>query len=98
MPRRTPVSVPSTLRLADLHSLSTPYKLVNVRVPEDVFTAIYAIAAGLRCSKGKVVIALLNEGLDAFEERRGEFVRRSAACFAVSIDGRRRAALHTSRS
>jgi hypothetical protein len=78
MPRRPLASVlPSTLRLADLNSLSPPqYKLVNVRVPEHVFTAIQAIAAELRCPKTHVVAALLNEGLDAFEERRAEFVRR----------------------
>jgi hypothetical protein len=78
MPRRLPVSVPSTLRLAQLEPLFArhPEKLINARIPEHTLTAILAIAAELGCSKAKVVIALLNEGLDAFEERRGEFSRR----------------------
>jgi hypothetical protein len=70
--------VPSTLRLAELEPLFArhPEKLINVRIPEHTLTAIDAIAVELDCSKTAVVIALFNEGLAAFEERRGEFVRR----------------------
>ncbi len=64
------------MRLADLNSLSSRHKLVNVRVPEHVLIAIHALAAELGCSKVATVVALLNEGLDAFEKGRGEFVRR----------------------
>jgi hypothetical protein len=49
---------------------------MNVHIPTHTLTAIHVIAAELGCSKTAVVIALLNEGLDAFEDRRGEFVRR----------------------
>jgi hypothetical protein len=49
---------------------------MNVHVPAHTLTAIHAIAAERGCSKTEVVVALLNEGLAAFEERRGEFVRR----------------------
>jgi hypothetical protein len=49
---------------------------MNVHIPAHTMTAIHAIAAELSCSKTAVVIALFNEGLAAFEERRKEFSRR----------------------
>jgi hypothetical protein len=79
MPRRPQASVlPSTLRLAELEPLFArhPEKLMNIRIPEHTATAIDTLARELGCSKNDVVIALFNEGLDAFEQRRGEFVRR----------------------
>jgi len=61
------------LRLADLTQTRTPSKLLNLKVPEDVLHGIHAIAADLGCSKADATIALLNEGIDAFERRRHEF-------------------------
>ena len=61
------------LRLADLSRTRTPSKLLNLKVPEDVLNGIHAIAADLGCSKADATIALLNEGIDAFQRRRHEF-------------------------
>jgi hypothetical protein len=76
MPHR-PVSVPTTLRLSDLKSVFKPRKVMNVPIPENTLTAIQALAAELGYSQTDVIIALLNEGLDAFEERRAELVHTS---------------------
>ena len=65
------------LRLADLQEQSAggPAKLMNVKVPVDVADAIDGMVATLGCTKTAVVIALMNEGLDAFAARRDEFPR-----------------------
>ncbi len=42
---------------------------MNVKVPDTVLERIDAVAASLGCAKTAVVIALLNEGLDAFAEQ-----------------------------
>jgi hypothetical protein len=47
-------------------------KLMNVKVPANVLARIDRVAANLRVSKTEVVIAILNEGLEAAEsELRG---------------------------
>jgi hypothetical protein len=47
-------------------------KLMNVKVPAKVLARIDRVAANLRVSKTEVVIAILNEGLEAAEsELRG---------------------------
>ena len=62
------------LRLADLQEqTSGRSKLMNVKVPVDVAIGIERIAGALGCTKTSAVVALLNEGLDAFDERRDEF-------------------------
>jgi len=79
------------LRLADLGTERSPSKLMNVKVPADLNDAIDQAAADLGCSKTAVVIALVNEGLDAFAARRAEFpaargprrVRRGRPAVAV---------------
>jgi len=53
------------LRLSDLERRKTPSKLMNVKVPDNVSEGIDRVAQELGCSKTAVVIALLNEGLDA---------------------------------
>ncbi len=61
------------IRLSDLqgHGQRTPWKLMNVKVPDTVLQRIDAVAASLGCAKTAVVIALLNEGLDAYAEQQG---------------------------
>ena len=53
------------LRLSDLERRKVPSKLMNVKVPDNVSAGIDRVAEELGCSKTAVVIALLNEGLDA---------------------------------
>lgn len=53
------------LRLSDLERRRVPSKLMNVKVPDNVSDGIDRVAQELGCSKTAVVIALLNEGLDA---------------------------------
>jgi hypothetical protein len=53
------------LRLSDLERKKVPSKLMNVKVPDNVSDGIDRVAEELGCSKTAVVIALLNEGLDA---------------------------------
>jgi hypothetical protein len=56
----------SDLRLNDLrHRDRGASKLMNVRIPAHVSDAIHRVAKSLGVSKTEVVIALLNEGLDA---------------------------------
>jgi hypothetical protein len=59
------------IRLIDLQKQGqrTPWKLMNVKVPDTVLERIDAVAASLGCAKTAVVIALLNEGLDAYAEQ-----------------------------
>jgi hypothetical protein len=63
------------LRLADLESgiERVPTKLMNVKLPNSLWDAIDDVAEELGCTKTAAVVALLNEGLDAFGERRHEF-------------------------
>lgn len=70
----------ANLRLSDLEGgTSAPSKLMNVKIPASVAEAIDQVAAELGCSKTAVVIALMNEGLDEFGERRGEFPAEPSA-------------------
>ena len=62
------------LRLDDLSERVLEHtKLMNVRIPDTVDNAISAIVEELQCTKTEAVIALLNEGLDAFAVRRDRF-------------------------
>jgi len=62
------------LRLSDLVDRTpTPAVLMNVQIPDTVDAAIADLVSMLGCTKTAIVIALLNEGLDAFAERRREF-------------------------
>lgn len=67
------------IRLSDLQQQGqrTPWKLMNVKVPDTVLERIDAVAAALGCAKTAVVIALLNEGLDAFAEQQGATTPKS---------------------
>ncbi len=54
------------LRLSDLKKRErTSSRLMNVKIPAYVSDAIQKVATDLGASKTEVVIALLNEGLDA---------------------------------
>jgi hypothetical protein len=54
----------SKLRLSDLKSrIPSGTRLMNVKVPLDVLTAVDQLAKQLNASKTQVVVALLNEGL-----------------------------------
>lgn len=66
----------TNIRLSDLERGAGergPWKLMNVKVPDTVARRIDEAAAALGCAKTAIVIALINEGLDAFAERRQEF-------------------------
>jgi hypothetical protein len=65
----------ANLRLSDLEQQAdhNATKLMNVKVPTSLNDAIDEMASNLECSKTDAVIALLNEGLDAFAEKRHEF-------------------------
>lgn len=56
----------SQLRVSDLKKREyTVSRLMNVKIPAYVSDAIEKVAADLGASKTEVVVALLNEGLDA---------------------------------
>ncbi len=56
----------SDLRLMDLRRRDKGLsRLMNVKIPTDLSDAIQRVAKDLGASKTEVVIALLNEGLDA---------------------------------
>ncbi len=57
------------LRLSDLSRGPIPSKLMNVQIPTHVSDAIDKVARDLGCSKTAAVVALLNEGLDAAQDR-----------------------------
>lgn len=63
------------LRLSDLEQQAAhgATKLMNAKVPISLSDSIDSMAENLGCSKTDAVIALLNEGLDAFEEKRSQF-------------------------
>ncbi|MDX2171208.1 MAG: hypothetical protein SF182_29335 [Deltaproteobacteria bacterium] len=63
----------TNVRLSDLQQQGqrTPWKLMNVKIPDTLLARIDEVAATLQCAKTAVVIALLNEGLDAFAEQSG---------------------------
>ncbi len=70
----------SELRIADLKRCDpVPARLMNVKVPASIAGAIDRLAKDLRASKTDVVVALLNEGLEAATkkiERRARYWRR----------------------
>ena len=69
----------SDLRLNDLSGQQAPSKLMNVMIPAGTADAIDGVVAELGCSKTAAVVALLNEGLDTFEKRRGELTVHASA-------------------
>ena len=65
----------SDLRLSALRERTqVRSKLMNVKVPDTLHAALHRAVQELGCTKTAAVIALLNEGLDAFAERRTELV------------------------
>jgi hypothetical protein len=69
----------SDLRLEDLSGHQVPSKLMNVMIPAGTADAIDALVDELGCSKTAAVVALLNEGLEAFDKRRDELTARTSA-------------------
>jgi hypothetical protein len=64
----------STLRLSDLKTRTpTGSRLMNVKVPLDVVTAIDRLSKELKATKTSVVVALLNEGLAVAQKRHARF-------------------------
>ena len=61
----------SKLRLSDLKTRThTGTRLMNVKVPIEVVTAIDRLSKQLNTSKTNVVVALLNEGLAIASKKR----------------------------
>jgi len=61
----------SNLRLSDLKTRkASATKLMNVKVPIDVVSAIDQLSKQLRVTKTSLVVALLNEGLAVAQKRR----------------------------
>ena len=70
----------SDLRLTTLREhTQVRSKLMNVKVPDTLAAALDRAVKELGCTKTTAVIALLNEGLDAFAERRKGLVPGRAA-------------------
>ncbi len=69
----------SQLRLKDLNSGKGPSKLMNVKVPDTLHSAIDKVSAELGSSKTATVVALLNEGLDVLLETTPEARKRRPA-------------------
>lgn len=61
----------SNLRLSDLKT-RTPSgtRLVNVKLPLEIVTAIDRLSKQLNATKTSVVVALLNEGLEIAQKKR----------------------------
>ena len=60
----------TNLRLSDLKTRTpTGSRLMNVKVPVDVITAIDRLAKQLNASKTSVVVALLNEALEVAQKK-----------------------------
>jgi hypothetical protein len=60
------------LKLEDLKERSeiVPMKLLSVRVPVDLIQRIDDVVDLLNAGKGEVVVALLNEGLERYDDAR----------------------------
>lgn len=69
----------SDLRLEDLSGHQVPSKLMNVMIPAGTADAIDELVDQLGCSKTAAVVALLNEGLEAFDKRRRELTAHASA-------------------
>jgi hypothetical protein len=68
--RRRVEQMRADLRLSDLAEREiAPTKLMNVKIPDSVSDGIDQVADELSCSKTAAVVALLNEGLNAFASR-----------------------------
>ena len=66
------------LKLSDLKERSeiVPMKLLSVRVPVDLIKRIDRVVDLLNAGKGEVVVALLNEGLERYDQAKGGVRRR----------------------
>jgi hypothetical protein len=66
------------LKLDDLKERSeiVPMKLLSVRVPVDLIRRIDKVVDLLNAGKGEVVVALLNEGLDRYDQNKSIGKRR----------------------
>ena len=61
----------SNLRLSDLKTrIPSATRLMNVKLPVDIASAVDRLAKRLNASKTEVVIALLNEALARAQKRR----------------------------
>jgi hypothetical protein len=61
----------SKLRLSDLKTRTpTGSRLMNVKLPIEIITAIDRLAKQLSASKTSVIVALLNEGLAMAQKKR----------------------------
>lgn len=66
------------LKLTDLKERSevVPMKLLSVRVPVDLIQRIDHVVDLLNAGKGEAVVALLNEGLERYDQARGRVRKR----------------------
>lgn len=62
------------LKLEDLKERSeiVPMKLLSVRVPVDLIQRIDDVVDLLNAGKGEVVVALLNEGLERYDDAKSQ--------------------------
>jgi hypothetical protein len=66
------------LKLVDLKERSeiVPMKLLSVRVPVDLIKRIDRVVDLLNAGKGEVVVALLNEGLERYDQSKSGVRKR----------------------
>jgi hypothetical protein len=69
------------LKLEDLKERSeiVPMKLLSVRVPVDLIQRIDDVVDLLNAGKGEVVVALLNEGLERYDDAKTKVSVRKRA-------------------
>ena len=69
------------LKLEDLKERSelVPMKLLSVRVPVDLIQRIDDVVDLLTAGKGEVVVALLNEGLERYDDAKTKVSVRKRA-------------------
>ena len=69
------------LKLEDLKERSeiVPMKLLSVRVPVDLIGRIDDVVDLLNAGKGEVVVALLNEGLERYDDAKTKVSVRKRA-------------------
>ena len=72
------IRLTSTLRFADLQrpKVTIQARQVLFKIPAHVYERMEEVADHYRCALNDAVIALLNEGLDEFAQRRSEYPGR----------------------
>lgn len=71
--RKAPEVPLTQLRLSHLYTASPDHldrRLVNLKVPADVLLQVHDVARRLGVTKSAAIVALLNEGLHAAQQRR----------------------------